>query len=158
MILKGIVDEDFVQYKKPCMTLMFPRCSFKCEQRLKEKICQNSSLALSPDIEVNTYDVVKRFFNSKISKVLCCSGLEPFDSPEDLNKLITLLRFCDYENEIIIYTGYTEEEVIENFSWIFAHKNLIIKFGRFIPNSEHIFDEILGVELMSNNQYAKHIN
>ena len=33
--------------------------------------------------------------------------------------------------------------------------NIIVKFGRFIPNSPHIYDTLLGVELASNNQYAK---
>ena len=30
MILKGIIDEDFVNYKVPCMVLEFPYCDFKC--------------------------------------------------------------------------------------------------------------------------------
>ena len=32
--------------------------------------------------------------------------------------------------------------------------NVIIKFGRFIPNQKPHFDEVLGVELASPNQYA----
>ena len=35
--------------------------------------------------------------------------------------------------------------------------NIIIKFGRFIPNQPSIYDEILGVTLASNNQYAKRL-
>jgi len=35
------------------------------------------------------------------------------------------------------------------------YKNVIVKFGRFIPNQEKHYDEILGVELASPNQYAK---
>ena len=31
MILKGLIEEDFCNYKKPTMTLMFPYCSFKCD-------------------------------------------------------------------------------------------------------------------------------
>ena len=31
MVVKGIVDEDFVNYKVPSMTIMFPYCDFKCE-------------------------------------------------------------------------------------------------------------------------------
>jgi hypothetical protein len=32
--------------------------------------------------------------------------------------------------------------------------NLIFKFGRFIPDRPHRFDEVLGVELASDNQFA----
>ena len=36
IILKGIIDEDFVNYRVPSMTLMFPKCSFKCEKEYGE--------------------------------------------------------------------------------------------------------------------------
>ena len=41
---------------------------------------------------------------------------------------------------------------------IILYSNIIIKFGRFIPNREPHFDEVLGVNLASNNQYAKRIS
>ena len=46
--LKGVIFEDFVNYKKPCMTLMFPKCNFKCERECEEAFCQNSELAAVP--------------------------------------------------------------------------------------------------------------
>jgi hypothetical protein len=36
--------------------------------------------------------------------------------------------------------------------------NIIVKFGRFIPDDEKRFDEVLGVELASHNQYAEVIS
>jgi hypothetical protein len=126
MILKGVVDQDFVQYKKPCMTLMFPRCSFKCEIECGENVCQNGALAQARDIEVDTYAIAKRFLDNLMVNVLVCSGLEPFDSGKDLNRLISLLRFCECDDDVVIYTGYTEEEIKERFSWIYGHKNIII--------------------------------
>jgi hypothetical protein len=33
--------------------------------------------------------------------------------------------------------------------------NIIVKFGRYRPNQEPHFDKVLGVELASDNQYAK---
>ena len=39
---------------------------------------------------------------------------------------------------------------IYNHSW----DNIIIKFGRFIPDQKSTFDSVLGVELASQNQYA----
>jgi hypothetical protein len=41
---------------------------------------------------------------------------------------------------------------------MFVFKNIIIKFGRFVPNKPHHIDEVLGIELASDNQYAKRIN
>lgn len=32
MIVKEIIIEDFLQYKKPCMFILMPYCSFKCEK------------------------------------------------------------------------------------------------------------------------------
>lgn len=157
MILKGIIDQDFIQYKWPSMTLIFPKCSFKCDKECGQPVCQNSDLVNTPDIEIDVYTIVKRYFDNVMVKALVCAGLEPFDSSHDLNFLISLIRFCDCDDTIVIYTGYTEEEVNEKFSWIYAHKNIIIKFGRFIPNKPHIFDNVLGVELASDNQYAKKI-
>ena len=36
--------------------------------------------------------------------------------------------------------------------------NIIVKFGRFIPNQESHYDEILEVNLASPNQYARKIS
>lgn len=157
MFLKGIIDTDYVQYYKPCMTLMFPNCSFKCDFESGKKVCINSNLALMPNIEINTYTLIERYLSNDMIDTLCCSGLEPFDSAEDLNRLITLLRFCECNDDVIIFTGYTEEEINVKFCWIYAHKNIIIKFGRYIPDVDPIYDEVLQKLLASNNQYAKRI-
>lgn len=158
MKIKGIKEEDFVQYKKPCMTIMFSQCDFKCDRECGRNVCINSDLAKAPDIEINIYALVKKYFENEIVSAICCGGLEPFDSELELNTLISLVRFCECEDDIVIYTGYTEEEVKAKFPWIYAHKNIIIKFGRFIPDRPSIFDEVLGVQLASDNQYAKIIN
>ena len=68
-----------------------------------------------------------------------------------------LFRHNHYD-DIVIYTGYTEKEVKENFDWIFLYENIIIKYGRFIPNQSPHYDKILGVNLSSDNQYAKEYN
>ena len=36
--------------------------------------------------------------------------------------------------------------------------NIIIKFGRYIPNKQSHYDNILGVNLASDNQYAVKIS
>ena len=163
MILKGIIDEDFVNYKKPGMTLFFPNCSFKCDKDCGMRVCQNSALATSKNIEANRFDVVSRYLFNPITESIIFSGLEPFDSWEDLKLLVKTFR--EKTNDmIVIYSGYTEEELeyechedyIENkIIWLQKYPNITIKFGRYIPNQESHYDEVLGVTLASPNQYAK---
>ena len=156
MIIKGIIDEDFINYKKPSMTIEFPYCSFKCDKECGQQVCQNSALVNEPNISVSVYKIIDRYLNNPITKAVVCQGLEPFDSKDDLYVFIDRFR-RRIDDPIIIYTGYTEEELKDELPILEQFGNIIIKFGRFIPNSLHKFDNILGVELASNNQYAKFI-
>lgn len=159
MILKGIIDEDFVNYKKPSMTLMFPYCDFKCDKECGENVCQNSSLATSPNIEVNIDTLIDRYTNNPITKSIVMQGLEVFYSYDDLFDFVHALRRIGCNDDIVIYTGYDYREIyhkIDELSHFF--KNIIIKYGRFIPNQQPHYDEVLGVYLASDNQYAERIS
>ena len=163
MKIKGLKDEDYVNYKKPSMFIIFPYCSFKCDKENGCQLCQNSSLAHEPDIEISLGTLLDRYQNNPLTKAIVCGGLEPFDSIEDLLNLIQAARdFREIDDDIVIYTGYTEEELAEKHPWIYrvitGYKNIIIKYGRFRPNEESHYDEILGVKLVSSNQYAKKVN
>lgn len=157
MKIKGIISEDFVNYKKPSMTIEFPFCSFKCDKECGQQVCHNSKLALAPSQDFAIDLIVQMYLNNDITKAIVFQGLEPFDSKDDLYQLIKVFR--EYtNNDIVIYTGYTETELnyeIETLKRLF--KNIIIKFGRFIPNQSSHYDKILGVNLSSPNQYAKKI-
>jgi hypothetical protein len=157
MLIKGLVDEDFVNYKKPSMYIAFPWCSFKCDKEAKCAICQNSALAHEPDIEVSMEDIVARYMSNPITKAIVFGGLEPFDSMIDLFAIIIELRNYT-SDDIVIYTGYTEQEVERYINKLKQFPNIIIKYGRFIPNQEKHYDEVLGVELASSNQYARRIS
>ena len=165
MLIKGIMDEDFVNYKKPSMYIAFPFCTFKCDKEFGCAICQNSTLANAPDIVTAPSDIVKRYLSNPISKAIVISGLEPFDSILSLSDLIERFR-RDTKDDIVIYTGYTEEELEHGddirsrvYEYIKEHyKNIIVKFGRYIPNQEKHYDEVLGVELASPNQYARRVS
>ena len=158
MKLKGIIEEDFVQYKKPSMFLIFPKCSFKCDKECGRPICQNGALANSEEIEVDIkQDIIWKYMDNPITEAIVCGGLEPFDSWEDLKCLIMNLRYYT-PDDIVIYTGYREYEISrEKIDWLELYGNIVIKFGRFIPNQPNRYDEILGVNLASNNQYAKRL-
>ena len=158
MKVKGIIFEDFVNYKKPAMTIEFPICKdFKCDKECGQKVCQNSDLVNSPNEDISIIRIVKTYMENNITNAIVFQGLEPFDSKHDLYQLIKVFR--EYtKDDIVIYTGYTEEELdyeIQVLKKLF--KNIIIKFGRFIPNQPSYYDETLGVFLASSNQYAKKI-
>ena len=158
--LKGIIDEDFINYKEPCMTLEFPKCEcFKCDILNGKQVCQNSTLATKPDIEISVDDIIQRYLNNPITKSICCQGLEPFDTFEDLCQLIRKLR-RDYKcnDTIIIYTGYTEHTLEAEIIHLMCWSNIIVKFGPFLLNRPSRYDELLGVTLASDNQYAEKIS
>lgn len=153
MKVKGLVEEDFVNYKLPSMYIVFPHCSFKCDKENGNKICQNGALAHEKDIEISYDEIVERYRDNPISHAIVMAGLEPFDSFNDLCELIKEFRKVT-KDDIVIYTGYKEEEINEMVAAVTVYPNIVIKFGRFIPNDEGYFNEELGVHLASKNQYT----
>lgn len=154
MKLRGLVDYDICNYRSPSMFLIFPYCSFKCDKEFGTTICQNSDLVSEPIIEVNTRDIIARYLNNPLSHALVCGGLEPMDSFDELNDLISSFRQVS-KDTIIIYTGYKEEEIQNYISVLKKYDNLIIKFGRYDPNNKSKYDTNLGKILSSRNQYSK---
>ena len=157
MIVKEIRDEDFTSYKKPSMVIGFPSCTFKCERECGQKMCQNSTLVQSPDIEINVDTLVKRYIDNPITHAIIFAGLEPFDSWLNLCDIIIAIR-QKTEDDIVIYTGYKKEEISYAINWLRLFPNIIVKFGRFIPNQQPHYDEVLGIKLASDNQYAEVIS
>lgn len=157
MKLKQLMDEDFVNYKKPSMFIGFSTCTWKCEKECGVRVCQNGDLALSPTIEYDVSELVKRYDDNEISKSVVCGGLEPMDDFENLIELIKELRKVT-DDDVVIYSGYNKDELEYKISQLLNYSNIIIKFGRYVPNSDSIFDDLLGVMLSSNNQYAERIS
>ena len=83
MIVKEVRDEDFTNYKKPSMFIGFSKCTWKCEKECGMQVCQNSTLAEAPNINVDTVDLVNRYLNNPITNAVVCGGLEPFDTWND---------------------------------------------------------------------------
>lgn len=157
MIIKGLIDEDFVNYKNPSMYISFPYCSFKCDKEYGCQICQNSSLANSKNIDIDTNRIVDRYISNPISESIVLAGLEPMDSFDELIDLIKCFR-KKTEDDVVIYTGYYKNEVQDKINILSKYKNIVIKFGRFIPNQEKHYDKVLGVHLASDNQEAERIS
>ena len=159
MIIKELRDEDFVNYKKPSMFLGFPTCSFKCckEGNFPIEVCQNCELIKSKDIEMSAEQIVERFVNNPITSAVVVGGMEPFDSWEDLLELVkTIRKYVSYD--IVVYTGYYKEEIRDKILVLQQFPNVIIKFGRYQQGFQPHYDAVLGIKLVSDNQYAERIS
>lgn len=155
MRLRGYIEEDFTNYRKPSMFLITPYCDFKCCIENGNDICQNMDVIKNPIIDVDDRSLIDRYLNNPITKSVVFGGLEPMNSFEEMIHFISLFRI-DYRcnDDIVIYTGYDADEIIDQCMRLSKFANIIVKFGRFIPDQPHHYDELLGVELASPNQYA----
>ena len=129
-------------------------------------------MAHAEDIEISKEDICERYIKNEITEAFVFGGLEPFDSFMDLISLIDCIRNkYNIEDDIVIYTGYTKEELKKgqfgkdneisriNYKYLTdTYKNIIIKFGRYYPNQSAHFDKVLGVNLISDNQYAEKVS
>ena len=159
MRIKGIADEDFVNYKVPSMFISTAVCSFKCDKECGRPICQNSALANEGSIDTDDDYLIMRYFKNGITKAIVFGGLEPFDQWIELWRFIQKLRLqYGSRDPVVIYTGYNREEIDGEIRFLMSVPNIIVKFGRYIPDQEPHMDEVLGVKLASDNQYAVQIS
>lgn len=162
MRVKKIIDEDFVNYKKPSMFIGTISCSGKCciEANLPLSVCQNDGWRSCAPIPMANETICRRYLENPITEAIVFGGLEPFEQLFELIEFMATLRdkfSCN--DEVVIYTGYTREEIRREVDYLAAHyNNIIIKFGRFVPNQEPHCDPILGINLASDNQYAEKIS
>lgn len=159
--IKSLVDETFQDYKKTSMLIGVSYCDWKClkEQNLPLDICQNCKLAKSPTQVWLLEDLVKRYLDNPLTEAIIFGGLEPMWDCCTICDFLELLR-NEYQcnDDVIIYTGYYEYEVSEKLELLKKYPNIIVKFGRYIPNKESRYDEVLGITLASDNQYAVKIS
>lgn len=153
MKVKNIIEEDFTNYKEPSMFIVTSICSFKCDKEAGCQVCQNSDLATAPIIDISAEEIIERYLNNPITEAVTVGGLEPFDQFDELIDFIIKFR-AKSNDDIVIYTGYYSNEIFTYLKELSIFKNIIIKFGRFIPDSLPIYDELLGVKLASCNQKA----
>lgn len=160
MRVKGIVEEDFVNYKTPSMFINTCFCDFKCctEQNLDRGVCQNAPLAQAPIRDIPDDVILHHFSDNPITKAVVVGGMEPMLQIDELVELISLFRKSGQEEPFVIYTGYYPEEISEQLDRLSSYKNLIVKFGRYIPGMNSRYDEVLGVRLASENQFARVIS
>ena len=154
MHLKSLVYEDFVQYKKPSMFLGTCYCDFKCEKESGEDChCQNSPAYNEKIRECNDEQLVEDYLKNPITSAVVIGGFEPMLQFDELIEFIETFRKKS-DDDVVIYTGYREDELGVIISKLKTYKSIILKVGRYIPNQKKHLDKVLGVELASDNQYA----
>lgn len=150
MHLKQIIDESFGDYKQAAMLLVVPECSWKC------KGCQNTHLA---ELETKNFpdeEIWGRYEKNAITSAIVMGGLEPFCNMDEVVSFIDAGVARGQDTPIIIYTGY--DISITSDSFIQAAQRyrgqILVKFGRYIPNMPKVYNKHLGVFLASPNQYV----
>ena len=160
MQVKQIVDEDFSNYKIPSMFIATCYCDWKCcnEQCVSNEVCQNSETFKQTTIDIPTNKIFDRYINNPITNAIVIGGLEPMLQFDEIISLIKYFRDNNCNDTFVIYTGYYKNEILNQINTLKKHEKIIVKFGRYIINSKPKFDKVLGVELASDNQYAKKIS
>lgn len=155
MRLKGIQDETFQDYKKPSMLIALCDCDWKCltEINANINICQNTELSKRKDKYISNEKIISRYLGNSITQAVILGGLEPFLQFKEVVEFVRAFRDSS-NDDIVIYTGYYPDELTREVSELSNYANIIIKYGRYIPKSIKRYDEVLGVWLASDNQYA----
>ena len=157
MHIKDIKDEDFLNYKKAAMFIITPWCDGKCyrELNLDASICQNHELVNLPVPKVDDDAIVERYLNNPNTESFVLGGLEPLMAQEEIIAFIDCVRRKhNCPDDIVIYTGYTPDEVKNFMKEAGRYAHIYMKFGRYIPNSSSKEDPVLGVTLASSNQFG----
>lgn len=161
MRIKNLSDEDFVNYCKPSMFIGTISCSGKCcsEAGIPLSVCQNDDWRSAPVISIDDHDLCRRYLKNPITRSIVFGGLEPFEQFDELYDFIFILR-THYHclDDVVIYSGYDKKEIIAQLVKLSYLPNIVVKFGRFRPDSQPRYDEVLGVTLASDNQYAERIS
>lgn len=161
MNVKAVVDEDFTNYKKVSMFIGTVSCGGKCciEAGIPISVCQNDGWRSCAPISVSDKELCLRYLNNSMTSAIVFGGLEPMEQFGELCSFLSVLRnefFCD--DDVVIYTGYREDEIEQQLETLKKYRNIVIKFGRYKSNEKSHFDNVLGVYLASENQYAKKIS
>lgn len=158
MRLKTIIDEDFVNYRKPAMFIGCISCGGKCaiDGNFPLSVCQNDEWRNAVVIDKDDDELIQRYLQNDITHAIVFGLLEPFEQSSELYNFIKKLRLkYECHDDVVIYTGYTEDEIADEVQ-LFAEDfgNIVVKYGRFRLGDRPHYDDVLGVKLASDNQYA----
>jgi pyruvate-formate lyase-activating enzyme len=122
-------------------------------------MCQNDEWRSRATVVMDDAELCRRYLANELTSAVVFGGLEPFEQMAELLDFAKTLRedfACD--DDIVIYTGYYPGEIQVELSRLCCYKNIVVKFGRYIPGSEERYDNVLGVVLSSENQFAERVS
>lgn len=160
MQYKNIMFDDVVNYKKTSMFIGTCFCDWKCCKEIGADIClcQNSSAYCLKIKEIDNEKLVRKYLKLGTMQALVLGGFEPFWNNSWDETLAFLKCFRSYtQDDIVIYTGYNEDEVADKIGQVKGLGNVVVKFGRYRPGQKPHRDEVLGVNLANDEQYAMRI-
>lgn len=159
MKIKDVIAEDWSNYKVASMFIITSVCDFKCCKDCGEDLCQNMDCISLPTVDISNEKLYNLYVGNNITEAIVFGGLEPMLQFDELLSFVHYMRIvqCN-EDMIVIYTGYYPNEIENELNQLKEFANIIVKFGRFIPYKNSKYDEILGVTLVSDNQYAERIS
>ena len=96
-------------------------------------------------------------FNDKDKLIKYVQGIQS-GSAIDSNVLPIPVKTPGCDDDIVIYTGYYENEIKDKIDILKQYKNIVVKFGRYIPNDTEHYDSVLGINLANKEQYGKKIS
>lgn len=160
MKYKKIIKERFQDYKVPSMFICAVSCSGKCciEGEFDMSVCSNDGWRSAAIKYMDDNDIIDEYLGNPITHAIIFGGLEPFEQFDDVYSFVKTLRdVYKCNDDVVIYTGYYRNEIENMVSALESFGNIVIKWGRYIPNRPHRYDAVLGVELASDNQFAERI-
>ena len=160
MKIKDLIEVDTVNYKEISMFIATCYCDWKCchEQGISESICQNNLIAKQKNIDISVDEIFHRYIANSLTSAVVLGGLEVLLQWDEVIELVKYFRDHGCDSVFSIYSGYYKNEIEKQINQIRKYKNITFKFGRFIPNQEKHYDDVLGVYLASDNQYGKVIS
>jgi hypothetical protein len=161
MRVRAIITEDFTNYKQPAMFIGCVDCDWKCctDGGFSPSVCINDAWHHSSVQDIDNDRLIEKYLSNPITNAVVFGLLEPMLQFYEIVAFIAKLRLeymCN--DDVVIYTGYREDELENELQILALFSNIVVKFGRFVPNNEKHYDDVLGVELASDNQYAKRIS
>lgn len=159
MKIKTIVDEAFGDFCTIGMLIAVPKCTTKCwaRQGLPSSICQNDHLKEAATLDISDYKLIHRYFNNPNTECIIFSGLDAYDSKDEIVSFIDKFRQVS-SDDIVIYTGRPMSEIEDFIEKLNKYSDIYIKTGIYIPNANSVVDKLTGVKLISDNQYFTGIN
>lgn len=134
-----IAHDSYVDGPGKRTVIFFQGCSIRC------KGCQNKHLWPADGGKIEDAKIVAERMVEPGLNAFTISGGEPFDQPLAVSRLITWLRILSPDCHIIVYSGYTLEQLLE--------------LGRFpCPDNLSVVATLMRANVLVDGPYVKELD